>query len=155
MYLFIYGFCPGGAAPDGFWFSDSCVNASFWHDGCCPPGGWPPGFVQETSTEDILAWTGAASDETSMATDSAAAIAASAANVTLCVFISQHYLAHLYKKVLRDFPKLFTIIRYRIERNNQRKINNWRRVIISLHPRFYWNLYAKSEQRWDEIRKTS
>ena len=82
-----YLFCPGGAAPDGFWFSLSCVNASFWQDGCCPPGCWPAGFVQEVSTELILAATGAATDETSMATDSAAAMAASATNVTLCVFI--------------------------------------------------------------------
>jgi hypothetical protein len=38
----------------------------------------------------ILAATGAATDETSIATDSATAIAASAANVTLLVFISSH-----------------------------------------------------------------
>lgn len=58
------------------------------HDGCCPPGWLPPPFVQETSvvTGVILACTGVASDETSVATDSATAMAASAANVTLCVF---------------------------------------------------------------------
>jgi hypothetical protein len=38
----------------------------------------------------ILAATGAATDETSIATDNATAIAASAANVTLFVLISSH-----------------------------------------------------------------
>ena len=38
----------------------------------------------------ILASTGAATDETSIATDIATAIVASAANVTLLVFISSH-----------------------------------------------------------------
>jgi hypothetical protein len=37
----------------------------------------------------ILAWTGVASDETSIATDSVTAMAASAVNVTLCVFMSK------------------------------------------------------------------
>ncbi len=39
-----------------------------------------------------LAATGAATDETSIATDSVTAMAASAANVTLCVFMSKHQL---------------------------------------------------------------
>jgi hypothetical protein len=106
IYLF-YLFCPGGAAPDGFWFSVSvsCVNPEPVHDGCCPPGELPPPFVQPVSvvTGVILAATGAATDDTSMATDSATAIAASAVNVTLCVFMSYYHLSHLYKRVLGDF----------------------------------------------------
>jgi hypothetical protein len=89
--LSTYLFCPGGALPDGFWFSVSvsCVNPEPVHDGCCPPGGLPPPFVQPVSvvTGVILAATGAATEDTSMATDSATAIAASAANVTLCAFM--------------------------------------------------------------------
>ena len=107
----VYLFCPGGAAPDGFWFSVSvsCVNPSPEHVGCCPPGWLPPPFVQETSvvTGLILAATGAATDETSMATDIATAMAASAAKVSVCVFMSQHSLSHLYKRVLGEFWKLF------------------------------------------------
>ena len=30
----IYLFCPGGAAPDGFWFSDCCVCPEPVHVGC-------------------------------------------------------------------------------------------------------------------------
>ena len=61
IYLFIYGYCPGGLWPEEV--SQACL---------------------------ILAATGAATDETSIATDSATAIAASAANVTLFVLISSH-----------------------------------------------------------------
>src|SRR5215212_7443815 len=120
VYLSIYLFCPGGAAPDGFWFSVSvsCVNPEPVHDGCCPPGELPPPFVQAVSvvTGVILAWTGAATDETSMATDSVTAMAASAANVTLCVFMSQHNLSHIYKRVLGDYRNIFTSSRYGIEK---------------------------------------
>jgi hypothetical protein len=52
---------------------------------CCP-GGLCPEEVSQTCL--ILAATGAGTDETSIATDSATAIAASAANVTLFVLIS-------------------------------------------------------------------
>jgi hypothetical protein len=61
IYLFIYGCCPGGLCPEEV--SQACL---------------------------ILAATGAATDETSIATDRATAIAASDANVTLFVLISSH-----------------------------------------------------------------
>jgi hypothetical protein len=61
IYLFIYGCCPGGSCPEEV--SQACL---------------------------ILAATGAATDETRIATHSATAIAASAANVTLFVLISSH-----------------------------------------------------------------
>jgi hypothetical protein len=85
LYLFIYGCCPGGACPAGF-VAGFCFNPSPLHTGCCPPGCWPPPFVQFAG--EILAATGAATDETSIAADSTTAIAASAANVALFVFIS-------------------------------------------------------------------
>jgi hypothetical protein len=91
FYLFIYGCCPGGACPDGFvaGVASFCVNPPPVHVGCCPPGSLPPLFSQDGGCAGvILAWTGAATDETSMATDSATAMAASAANVSLCVFIT-------------------------------------------------------------------
>jgi hypothetical protein len=57
--------------------------------GCCPPGWLPPPFVQDGGCAGvILAAAGVASDETSIDTDSVTAIAASAANVTLLVFMS-------------------------------------------------------------------
>src|SRR5215208_5283838 len=72
--------------------------------GCCPGGRLPLGFSQDGGCAGvILAWTGAATDETIMATDSATAMAATAANVTLCVFMSNYNLSHLYKRVLGDF----------------------------------------------------
>jgi hypothetical protein len=82
--LFVYGCCPGGAFPDGF-VAGFCVNLSFLHVGCCPPGSLPAGLSHDGGV--ILAWTGVASDETSIATDSVTAMAASAANVTLCMFM--------------------------------------------------------------------
>jgi hypothetical protein len=89
IYLFIYLFCPGGAKPAGFWFSVSCVNPSPWHVGCCPGGVKPDGFVQEVSTEVILA-DAEVMNAGAIANASATAVtAASAANVTLCVFISK------------------------------------------------------------------
>jgi hypothetical protein len=100
IYVFIYGCCPGGACPAGF-VAGFCVNPPPWHTGCCPPGCCPPLFTQFAG--DILACTGAATDDTIMATDSATAIAASAVNVTLCVFMSNYNLSHLYKRVLGDF----------------------------------------------------
>jgi hypothetical protein len=33
-FLSTYGFCPGGAAPDGFWFSVCCVCPAPVHVGC-------------------------------------------------------------------------------------------------------------------------
>jgi hypothetical protein len=81
--LFVYGCFPGGSFPAGF-VAGFCVNPPPLHTGCCPPGSLPPPFVQDGS--DILAWTGVASDETSIATDSVTAMAASAANVTLFMF---------------------------------------------------------------------
>src|SRR5215207_2093815 len=50
-----YGLCPGGAPPAGFWFSDSCVCASFLHVGCWPPAWLPPLLVHAVSTGVILA----------------------------------------------------------------------------------------------------
>jgi hypothetical protein len=82
--LFVYGCCPGGSFPAGF-VAGFCVNPPPWHTGCCPPGSLPPPFVQDGS--DILAWTGVAIDETIIATDSVTAMAASAANVALCMFM--------------------------------------------------------------------
>jgi hypothetical protein len=89
--LFVYGCCPGGSFPDGFvaGVAGFCVNPSPWQFGCCPPGSLPPPFVQDGGCAGvILAWTGVASDETSIATDSVTAMAASAVNVTLCLFMS-------------------------------------------------------------------
>jgi hypothetical protein len=89
--LFVYGCCPGGSFPAGFvaGVAGFCVNPlSFWQFGCCPPGSLPPPFVQDGGSAGvILAWTGVAIDETSIATDSVTAMAASAANVALCMFM--------------------------------------------------------------------
>jgi hypothetical protein len=96
-YLLIYC-CPGGACPAGFvaGVGGFCVNPSPWQFGCCPGGRLPLGFSQDGGCAGvILAWTGAATDETIMATDSATAMAASAANVTLCVFMSRHTLSFI------------------------------------------------------------
>ena len=85
IYLFIYGCCPGGLWPARF-LATSC-RPSPLHSGCCR-GCLCPEEVSQACL--ILAATGAATNETSIATDSAPAIAASAANVTLLVFISSH-----------------------------------------------------------------
>jgi hypothetical protein len=89
--LFVYGCFPGGSFPAGFvaGVAGFCVNPlSFWQFGCCPPGSLPPPFVQDGGSAGvILAWTGVASDETIIATDNVTAMAASAANVILCVFM--------------------------------------------------------------------
>ena len=89
----IYQFCcPGGACPDGLvagvgGVPGSCSNPSPWQVGCWPPGWWPLGFVHDGGVPGvpgvILACTGVASDETSIATDSVTAMAASAVNLTL------------------------------------------------------------------------
>jgi hypothetical protein len=81
---FIYLFCPGGAFPCGVLINLLPLQSSL--PSCCPAGSFPL-FVWH----DSAAETGAATDETSIATDSATAIAASAANVTLFVFISALY----------------------------------------------------------------
>ena len=85
IYLFIYGCCPGGLWPAGF-LATSC-RPSPLHSGCCPGGSCPEEVSQACL---ILAATGAATDQTSIATDSTTAIAASAANITLFVLISSH-----------------------------------------------------------------
>jgi hypothetical protein len=58
--VFIYYlFCPGGACPEGFWFSVSCccVSPLPVQLGCWPPGWLPPPLLQDVSvvTEPILA----------------------------------------------------------------------------------------------------
>jgi hypothetical protein len=73
---FSYLFCPGGADPDGFWFSVSCVSPPPVHDGCWPPGWLPPPFVQEVSVPEILASAGVATN-----TEATAAITAMVASV--------------------------------------------------------------------------
>ena len=100
----IYQFCPGGACPAGLvaGFPGFCSNPSPWQFGCWPPGCWPPRFSHDGGVGGvpgvILAWTGVASDETSIATDSVTAMAASAVNVTLCVFMSKPTLLSLIKE---------------------------------------------------------
>jgi hypothetical protein len=85
--VFIYLFCPGTIFPFEVvmsllpWQSSLRGLSSF-----CPGGAFPSGEFLHSRAK-----TGAATDETSIATDSATAIAASAANVTLFVFISAVY----------------------------------------------------------------
>ena len=85
----IYQFCPGGAWPDGLvaGFPGFCSNPPPLQFGCWPPGSWPPRFSHDGGVGGvpgvILACTGVASDENSIATDSVTAMAASAVNLTL------------------------------------------------------------------------
>jgi hypothetical protein len=94
-YLSIYLFCPGGGCPAGFvaGVAGFCSNPPPWQFGCCPGGSLLPFGVSHDGgcAGVILAAAGVASDETSIDTDSATAIAASAANVTLFVFIFAPY----------------------------------------------------------------
>jgi hypothetical protein len=83
--LSIYLFCPGGAEPDGFWFSVSCVSPPPVHDGCWPPGWLPPELVQEVSVDAILASAGVATN--TEATTAITAMAASIAN-DVVVFVN-------------------------------------------------------------------
>ena len=76
--VFIYGFCPGGAFPDGVTLNLLPLQSSL--PSCCPPGSFPL-FVWH----DNAAETGVASDDTSSGADSTTAIAASAANVSFCI----------------------------------------------------------------------
>jgi hypothetical protein len=82
---FSYLFCPGGADPDGFWFSVCCVSPLPEHDGCWPPGWLPPPLVQEVSVEAIFASAGVATN--TEATAAITAMVASIANVVVFVNI--------------------------------------------------------------------
>jgi hypothetical protein len=53
--LSLYGLCPPGAWPAGFWFSDSCVCPPPLQLGCWPPAWLPPLLVHAVSTSAILA----------------------------------------------------------------------------------------------------
>lgn len=67
----------------------------------CPGGAFPSGeFLHSSAAE-----TGAATDETSIATASATAIPASVANVTSLVFIS------IYKHIIFEIKDLYDISR--------------------------------------------
>jgi hypothetical protein len=79
----VYLFCPAGALPLGVRTTLLPLHSSLRGLSCCPPGAFPL-FVSHVNAAE----TGVATDETSNATDSATAIAASAANVTLFVIIS-------------------------------------------------------------------
>ena len=98
---FIYLFCPGTIFPFEVvmsllpWQSSLRGLSSF-----CPGGAFPPDVLHSSAAK-----TGAATDETNIATDSATAIAASAANVTL--FVS-YLLRIMYEiKELYDTSRAF------------------------------------------------
>src|SRR5215216_3579241 len=85
---FIYLFCPGTTCPFSVVMTLLPLQSSLRGlSSFCPGGAFPSGEFLHSSA----AKTGAATDETSIATDSATAIAAIAANVTLFVFISAPY----------------------------------------------------------------
>jgi hypothetical protein len=81
--LLTYEFSPLGALPFGVLIVLLPLQSSLMGLSCCPPGAFPL-FVSHVNAAE----TGVATDETSNATDSATAIAASAANIILFVIIS-------------------------------------------------------------------
>jgi hypothetical protein len=84
---FIYLFCPGTTCPFSVVMTLLPLQSSLRGlSSFCPGGAFPSGEFLHSRAK-----TGAATDETSIATDSATAIAASAAEVTLFVFISAPY----------------------------------------------------------------
>jgi hypothetical protein len=94
--LFIYLFCPGTTCP----FEVVTTLLPLHSPSCCPGGAFPSGeFLHSSAAE-----TGTATDDTSIATASATAIAASVPNVSLLVFI---YLYRPYntqdKRLIRYF----------------------------------------------------
>ena len=85
-------FCPGGADPDGFWFSVSCVSPPPVHDGCWPPGWLPPPLVQEVSVEPIFASAGVAIN-----TEATAAITPMVASIANAVVVFEFIVTFINK----------------------------------------------------------